>query len=48
LAIDATLPQSEFPGAPKPTLPRSVVPDDILEKVTADFGGAMTKEWPTE
>jgi len=48
LAIDATLPQSEFPGAPKPTLPRSVVPADILEKVTADFAGAMTKEWPTE
>lgn len=48
LAIDATLPQSEVRGTPKPTLPRSVVPDDILEKAFKEFYAAQSKEWPEQ
>ena len=48
LGIDATLPQSEVAGAPKPTLPRSVVPDDILKQAVTNFANADSKEWPKE
>ncbi len=48
IGVDATLPQSEFIGVPKPTLPRSKVPDDILEKAVKTFTDAQSKEWPDQ
>lgn len=46
IGIDATLPQSEFVGAPKPTLPRSEVPTDLLDKAMQKLSEAKSKEWP--
>jgi len=46
IGIDATLPQSEFPGAPKPTLPRLEVPKDATRKALSAISGANNSEWP--
>jgi 2,5-furandicarboxylate decarboxylase 1 len=46
IGIDATLPQSEFPGAPKPTLPRLEVPKDATRKALSALSGANNSEWP--
>ncbi|MBO32525.1 MAG: hypothetical protein CMM74_06045 [Rhodospirillaceae bacterium] len=45
IGIDATLPQSELAGAPKPTLPRSVVPDAALENAVEMFSAAKSVTW---